>query len=58
MCEPESSAPYLVDDAIALLAAAESRAGWVGPARTAFDHITEEFRARLIVVSLRLRAAA
>jgi hypothetical protein len=56
MCEPASPAQHLVDDAIAVLVLSQSRGGWVGPARNAFDSLAEEFRSRLIVLSLRLRA--
>jgi hypothetical protein len=56
MCEPASPAQNLVDDAIAVLALSQSRGGWVGPARNAFDGLVDEFRARLIVLSLRLRS--
>jgi hypothetical protein len=45
-----------VDDAIAVLALSQSRGGWVGPARNAFDGLVDEFRTRLIVLSLRLRS--
>jgi hypothetical protein len=56
MCEPASPAQNLVDDAIAVLALSQSRGGWVGPARNAFDGLVDEFRARLIVLSLSLRS--